>query len=57
MVVNTGLHDVITFRLPKPMAVTLRSRALVEKVETSTLIRVLVAEALAERGIDWLTCF
>ena len=57
MVVNVGLHDVITFRLPKPMAVTLRSRALVEKVETSTLIRVLVAEALAERGIDWLTCF
>ena len=57
MVVNIGLHDVISFRLPKPMAVTLRSRALVEKVEASTLIRVLVAEALAARGIDWMTGF
>ena len=40
MVVNTGLHDVITFRLPTPMAATLRRRALVEKVDSSTLIRV-----------------
>ena len=57
MTVNIGLHDNIHFRLPKPMAVCLRTRALMEKVETSTLVRVLVAEALEARGVNWLTGF
>ena len=44
--------DVITFRATKRMAVCLRANALLEGCEVSSLVRVLVDEALAARGIE-----
>ena len=52
--VHCGCHDLLTFRLPKPLGVTLRTQALINQCETSSVIRVLLQEALEARGIDWL---
>ena len=49
-----GCHDVITFRLPKPLGICLRTQGLTNKCETSSVIRVLLQEALEARGINWL---
>lgn len=55
--ISYGLNDRVHARLPKPLAVCLRSKALAEKTDTSTLVRVLLTEALEARGINWLTDF
>ena len=49
-----GCHDTITFRLPKPMGVCIRSQALVNEIEISSVVRVLLQEALEARSINWL---
>lgn len=49
-----GCHDSITFRLPKPLGVCIRTQALINEIEISSVIRVLLQEALEARGINWL---
>ena len=51
--IHYGCHDAITFRLPKSLGVCLRTQALVNQCETSSVIRVLLQEALENRQIDW----
>lgn len=46
------LADYVAFRCTKPMAVALKTQALIHEVDVSTVIRHLIAEGAKQRGID-----